>query len=54
MEFKKANYYLDRAIALMEKNHYMEAESYYDKAIEIYNQHFSDNKEILTEDENPF
>lgn len=54
MEFKKASYYFDRAIALMEKKHYKEAETYYQKAMEIYNQHFSDNKDVLTEIENPF
>lgn len=54
MEFAKASYYFDRAIALMEKKHYKEAETYYQKAMEIYNQHFSDNKDVLTEIENPF
>lgn len=54
MEFKKASYYFDRAIALMEKKHYKEAETYYKKAMEIYNQHFADNKDVLTEIENPF
>jgi hypothetical protein len=53
-EFRKANYYFDRAIALMEKKHYKEAEVFYKIAMEIYNEHFADNKEILTTQENPF
>jgi hypothetical protein len=57
IDFKKCSLYMDMAISLWEKSGGRpvdKAEEYYQKAMEIFNQHYADKKEVLTEDLCPF
>lgn len=55
--YKKAMRLLEKANDIWDKkivSRYSDAQKFYDQALEIYQEYFSDNKKVLTNDLCPF